>query len=49
VAPIVATYLFAQTGTSTLITVYMVAVSLVSFLCALALPETYRDSLAKSA
>jgi MFS family permease len=45
VAPIVATYLFAQTGTSTLITVYMVAVSIVSWLCALALPETYRQSL----
>jgi MFS family permease len=45
VAPIVATYLFAQTGTSSLITVYMVAVSIVSWLCALALPETYRDRL----
>ena len=49
IAPIVATYLFEQTGASTLVTVYMVAVSIVSFLCALALPETYRDSLAKSA
>ena len=47
VAPIVATYLFAQTGTSTLVTVYMVAVSVVSWLCALALPETYRDSLSQ--
>ena len=45
VAPIVATYLFAQAGTSSLVTVYMVAVSIVSWLCALALPETYRDSL----
>ena len=45
VAPIVATYLFEQTGTSSLITVYMVAVSIVSWLCALALPETYKDSL----
>jgi MFS family permease len=45
VAPIVATYLFAQTGTSSLITVYMVAVSMVSWLCALALPETYRERL----
>jgi MFS family permease len=45
VAPIVATYLFALTGTSSLITVYMVAVSIVSWLCALALPETYRDRL----
>ena len=47
VAPIVATYLFAQTGTSRLVTVYMVAVSLVSFLCALGLPETFHDSLTK--
>jgi MFS family permease len=47
VAPIVATYLFAQTGTSSLVTVYMVAVSVVSWLCALALPETYRDSLSQ--
>jgi hypothetical protein len=45
VAPIVATYLFARTGTSSLITVYMVAISIVSWLCALALPETFRDSL----
>ena len=45
VAPIVATYLFAQAGTSSLVTVYMVTVSIVSWLCALALPETYRDSL----
>jgi len=47
VAPVVATYLFARTGTSSLITVYMVAVSIVSWLCALALPETYRDSLSR--
>jgi len=46
VAPLVATYLFNQTKTSSLITVYMVAVSIVSWLCALALPETYRDNLA---
>ena len=49
IAPIVATYLFAQTGTSTLVTVYMVAVSIVSFLCALALPETFRDGLSPRA
>ena len=47
VAPLVATYLFALTGTSSLITVYMVALSLVSWLCALALPETFRDSLSQ--
>ena len=46
-APLVATYLFARTGTSSLVTVYMVAVSIVSWLCALALPETFRDSLAQ--
>ena len=45
VAPLVATYLFDLTKTSSLITVYMVAVSIVSWLCALALPETFRDSL----
>jgi MFS family permease len=47
VAPIVATYLFDLTKTSSLITVYMVALSIVSWLCALALPETYRDSLSE--
>ena len=47
VAPMVATYLFAQTGTSSLITVYMVAVSVVSWLCGMAIPETYKDSLSQ--
>ena len=47
VAPIVATYLFNLTKTSSLITVYMVVLSVVSWLCALALPETYRDSLSQ--
>jgi MFS family permease len=47
IAPIVATYLFSLTGTSTLITVYMTAVSAVSFLCSLGLRETYRDSLSR--
>jgi MFS family permease len=47
VAPLVATYLFDLTRTSSLITVYMVAVSVVSWLCALALPETFRDSLSR--
>jgi MFS family permease len=45
IAPIVATYLFSLTGTSTLVTIYMAAVSTVSFLCSLGLRETYRDSL----
>jgi len=48
IAPIVATYLFTLTGTSTLITVYMTVVSIVSFLCSLGLRETYRDSLARA-
>ena len=47
IAPIVATYLFSLTGTSTLITVYMTAVSVVSFACSLGLRETYRDSLSQ--
>jgi hypothetical protein len=47
VAPIVATYLFAQTNSSSLITVYMVTLSVISWLCGLALPETYRDSLSQ--
>jgi MFS family permease len=47
IAPIVATYLFSLTGTSTLITVYMTSVSVVSFLCSLGLRETYRDSLSQ--
>jgi hypothetical protein len=49
IAPIVATYLFSLTRTSTLITVYMTAVSVVSFLCSLGLRETYRDNLARRA
>jgi MFS family permease len=47
IAPIVATYLFSLTGTSTLITIYMAAVSVVSFLCSLGLRETFRDSLSR--
>ena len=47
IAPIVATYLFSLTGTSTLITVYMTAVSVVSFVCSLGLRETFRDSLSQ--
>jgi MFS family permease len=47
VAPIVATYLFAQTNSSSLITVYMVTLSVISWSCGLALPETYRDSLSQ--
>jgi MFS family permease len=49
IAPIVATYLFSLTGTSRLITIYMIAVSLVSFFCSLGLRETYRDALTERA
>jgi metabolite-proton symporter len=45
IAPSVATALFGLTGTSRYITYYMAAMSLVSWLCALGLRETYRDSL----
>jgi MFS family permease len=47
IAPTVATTLFSMTGTSHLITVYITAMSIVSWGCALALPETYRASLAR--
>jgi MFS family permease len=47
IAPTVATTLFSLTGTSRLITVYIVAMSFVSWLCSLALPETFRDNLAR--
>ena len=46
IAPIVATYLFGLTGTSSLVTVYITAVSVVSWLCSFGIPETFRDSLA---
>jgi hypothetical protein len=46
VAPFIATALFGMTGNSQLVTAYMTAMSLVSWLCSLALPETYRHSLA---
>ena len=45
IAPIVATTLFEMTGTSSLVTVYITAVSVISWLCSLGLPETFRDSL----
>ena len=47
IAPIVATALFGMTGTSSLVTVYITVVSLVSWLCSLGLPETFRDSLGR--
>jgi len=47
VAPFVATSLFGMTGTSRLVTVYITAVSVVSWLCSLGLPETFRGSLSR--
>ena len=45
IAPFVATALFSATGTSRLVTVYVVALSIVSWLCVLGLKETYRVRL----
>jgi len=47
IAPIVATTLFEMTGTSRLVTVYITVVSVISWLCSLGLPETFRDSLGR--
>ena len=47
IAPIVATTLFETTGTSSLVTVYITFVSVISWLCSLGLPETFRDSLGR--
>jgi hypothetical protein len=45
IAPSVATALFGMTGTSQYITYYITAMSLLSFLCAFGLRETYRERL----
>jgi hypothetical protein len=45
VAPAIATALFDATGTSRLITVYITAMSAVSWLCTLGLKETSRVNL----
>ena len=45
VAPAIATALFNATGTSLLITVYITAMSAISWLCTFKLPETSRVSL----
>ena len=47
IAPVVATALFGMTGTSSLVTVYITVVSVISWLCSLGLPETFRDSLGR--
>lgn len=44
-APIVATTLFELTGSSWLITGYLATLSLISWLCALRLKETYRQAI----
>jgi metabolite-proton symporter len=45
IAPFIATALFSTTGNSWPVTAYAVAVSFVSWLCALGLKETYRQAL----
>jgi MFS family permease len=45
-APAIATALFTGSGDSSLITVYITAMSLISWLCTLGLSETYRRELA---
>ena len=44
-SPAIATSLFSATGDSTLITIYITAMSLISWLSTLALTETYRRDL----
>ena len=44
-SPAIATSLFSATGDSTLITIYITAMSLISWLSTLALTETYRKDL----
>jgi MFS family permease len=44
-APFIATALYGQRGDSSLVTVYLVAVSLVTWLCVLGMRETYRRDL----
>jgi metabolite-proton symporter len=45
VAPLVATALYTSTGTATSVAVYMVVVSLISFVSVLAIKETYRPGV----
>ena len=44
-APFIATALYGVTGNSSLVTVYITALSLISWLCSLGLKETYRREL----
>ena len=48
-APLVSTFLVAQTGSNIAPGVYLVAVAVVVFFVAFALPETYRLSLLRGA
>ncbi len=47
-APVIATALFGLTGNSSLVTAYITTLSLVSWLCALGLKETYREDLSSA-
>jgi metabolite-proton symporter len=47
-APSIATKLYQVSGNSRLITVYIVALAIVSWLCVLALRETYREDLSRA-
>jgi len=47
-APTIATFLYQRAGDSHLITIYVVALAILSWLCVLGLPETYRKDLARA-
>jgi metabolite-proton symporter len=47
-APTIATYLYQRAGDSHLITIYVVALAILSWLCVLGLPETYRKDLSRA-
>jgi hypothetical protein len=47
-APSIATKLYQVSGNSRLITVYIVALAIVSWFCLLALRETYREDLSRA-
>jgi MFS transporter, MHS family, shikimate and dehydroshikimate transport protein len=44
-APFIATWLFASTGTSTSIAVYVAALAVLSFVCAFLATETYESDI----
>jgi metabolite-proton symporter len=47
-APFIATALYGAAGSSRLVTIYIAALSLVSWLCVLGLRETYREDLSRA-